>query len=76
MVDKNCIKLATLVGFAKIGVLSARTVKALDLINDVANHNDYRDDLSAEFYAQVREGNIRTDANWSKGADATLMRLI
>ena len=76
MVDKNCLNMAQLVGLAKIGALSARTHEALDQINEVSNHFDYRDDLPDVFYEQIRMGNIRTDAEWDKGSDAQLLRLL
>lgn len=76
MLDRQTVSLCTLVGLAKAGALSARTPESLILINELAEHNDYRESLDNNLIRSILIGFIRTDANWSNGIDEQLLRLV
>jgi hypothetical protein len=73
--DEALVARSLLVGMARLGVLSAGTPEALDLVQDVANAMDYRDEIPDRFGELLSLGVIRTDAQWTDPIDETLVNL-
>jgi hypothetical protein len=73
--DEALVARSLLVGMARLGVLSAGTPEALDLVQDVANAMDYRDEIPDRFGELLSLGVIRTDAQWTDPIDETLVTL-
>ena len=67
---------ATLVGLARLNILSARTKEGAQVIPETGEATDYREPLSERFRALILEGNIRTDAMWDRGAESELVALV
>lgn len=69
-----------LIGEARMGILSARTVVALDVLREVREELvDYREIGDSrtihDLIALIRRGYIRRDALWSHGPCSHLLRL-
>ena len=74
-VENPAFAQAILTGLASTGMLCARTITALNLVTDFASRLDWRDPIDSEFFVQIRAGNIRCDARWSRGGDTPLVDL-
>ena len=72
----DAMNFCTLVGMARTGFLSARTVAALDVLKELGEIRDYRDGMPDGLEANILCGYIRTDARWSLGAEQRLVALL
>ena len=71
---------AQLIGEARLNILTARTVVAISVLReareDAYDWREIGDSTTVhDLIALIRRGYIRRDAEWSRGADAHLIRL-
>lgn len=74
--DKVLKAQATLVGLARLNILSANTIIVFGSIEEVKELIDYREELPNLFLNYIRRGLIRTDSRWSNGPERELVNLV